>query len=266
MKALIFSGQHLIITVITVFTLICSCTLVSAWQSEDYPYPWDFFNSTSYEEYDPAGLMYYQSSNDGVGFGSLQKQTTAGSWNRVTQTKYFSSSTSMDIQVRFGGYSSYARTSLYIDDMDTPLYSSTSLQVVTIEDVYLDEGYHTIRLAAYALNDMYTSGIVIYVEDYIINEENLTGYVTNNLGNSVSAATITLNNSGGSTNSNDTGYYEITGISSGTYSITATSPTHEDYSDTVSITADTEKNITMTRLNPVSVSYTHLTLPTILRV
>lgn len=78
----------------------------------------------------------------------------------------------------------------------------------------------------------------------------LSGYVTNNFNNSVSSATITLNNSGGSTTSNDTGYYEITGIPSSTYSITATSPTHQDYSDTVSITADTEKNISMTRLTP----------------
>ena len=79
----------------------------------------------------------------------------------------------------------------------------------------------------------------------------LSGYVTNNLGSSVSAAAITLNNSGGSTNSNDTGYYEITGILSDIYTITATSPTHVDYSDTVSITANTEKNISMTRLTPL---------------
>ena len=99
------------------------------------------------------------------------------------------------------------------------------------------------------------STLKVYVDNIMLTDErvpyNLFGYVTNNLGNSVSSATITLNNSGGSTTSNDTGYYEFTGLYFGTYTITATSPTHQDYSDTVSITADTEKNITMTRLSPV---------------
>ena len=79
----------------------------------------------------------------------------------------------------------------------------------------------------------------------------LSGWIDNNLGNPVSSATVTLNNSGGETTSNDTGYYEITGLSSGTYSITATSPTHGDYIDSVPVSGDTQKNITMTRLSPV---------------
>lgn len=82
-------------------------------------------------------------------------------------------------------------------------------------------------------------------------ESTLSGYVTNNLGNPVSSSTITLNNSGGTNTSNDTGYYEIPGITSGTYSITATSPTHDDYSDIVSIIGDTEKNILLTRKLPI---------------
>ena len=73
----------------------------------------------------------------------------------------------------------------------------------------------------------------------------LSGIISNENG-VVNDATITLSGSGGSTTSNETGYYEITGITSDTYSINVTEASHEDYSDTVTITSDTEKNILLT--------------------
>lgn len=116
-------------------------------------------------------------------------------------------------------------------------------------DVSAYSGDHSVKIECVRHTTMWINldGITA-----ISTKNKIYGYVTSSVGGAViSAAPITLNNSGGSTTSNDTGYYEITGITSGTYTITATSPTHEDFSDTVSITSDTEKNITMTRLLPL---------------
>ena len=73
----------------------------------------------------------------------------------------------------------------------------------------------------------------------------LSGTILNESG-AVNNATITLSGAGGSTTSNETGYYEITGITSDTYSISVTEASHEDYSGTATITSDTEKNILLT--------------------
>lgn len=129
-------------------------------------------------------------------------------------------------------------------------YNSSSGYELIEWDASSYTGNQVFFISAYAANGGGVSDI--YVDDISgMSVNKLTGFVNNTLGNVVSAATITLDNSGGSTTSNDTGYYEIADITSGTYTITATSPTHEDYSDTVSITSDTEKNITMTRLTPI---------------
>ena len=74
---------------------------------------------------------------------------------------------------------------------------------------------------------------------------NLSGTITNENG-AVNNATINLSGAGGSTTSNEIGYYEITGITPGTYTISVTKELHYDYSDAVSITSDTEKNIFLT--------------------
>ena len=80
----------------------------------------------------------------------------------------------------------------------------------------------------------------------------LNGYIKNNYGNSVYGALVELNGSAGSDSTNESGYYEISDISSGTYTISATSPTHQDYTESgISITSNTVKNITMTKLTPV---------------
>ena len=73
----------------------------------------------------------------------------------------------------------------------------------------------------------------------------LSGIITNENG-VVNNATITLDNSGGSTTSNETGYYEFVDLFENTYSIDVTEALHYDYSDTVTITSDTEKNIFLT--------------------
>jgi len=73
----------------------------------------------------------------------------------------------------------------------------------------------------------------------------LSGTITNENG-AVSNATIVLSGAGGSTTSNETGYYEITSILPSSYTINVTESLHYDYSDSVSITSDTEKNILLT--------------------
>ena len=73
----------------------------------------------------------------------------------------------------------------------------------------------------------------------------ISGTITDNSG-AVNNAIITLNNSGGSTTSNEIGYYEFTDISPNTYSIDVTNTLHYDYSDVVILTSDTEKDIFLT--------------------
>lgn len=98
------------------------------------------------------------------------------------------------------------------------------------------------------------SGPDVWIDEISLTEPpsaTLSGYVSDNYGYPIGPAYISLNNSGGSTESNDTGYYEITELSSGTYSIMVTSGNNEDYSDTVIMAGNIEKNITLTRLSPV---------------
>ena len=79
----------------------------------------------------------------------------------------------------------------------------------------------------------------------------LSGYVTDSDGDPMEAS-VCLDNSGGETTSNDTtGYYEFTWVETGNYTLTVTKPTQQDYTDIISISGNTEKNITMTRLSPV---------------
>ena len=75
----------------------------------------------------------------------------------------------------------------------------------------------------------------------------LSGTVRNAAG-TVENVTITLSGSGGSTTSDATGYYEFVDILLDTYSITATEPLHYDYTDSISLTADTEENILLSLL------------------
>ena len=74
----------------------------------------------------------------------------------------------------------------------------------------------------------------------------LSGYVIDASNNPIQFATVTLSESSGEDVSNSTGFYEIAGMSSGNYGITATATSYERYSDYVSITEDTTRNITMT--------------------
>jgi len=130
-------------------------------------------------------------------------------------------------------------------------YSSTCSWNRKYIDTSAWNGYHG---NLQFLVQSYDPGAEFWIDDLSITQpapSTLSGWIDNNLGNPVSSATVTLNNSGGETTSNDTGYYEITGLSSGTYTITATSPTHQDYSGLLNMSGNTEKNITMTRLSPV---------------
>ena len=82
----------------------------------------------------------------------------------------------------------------------------------------------------------------------------LSGYVKDNYGDPIGPAYLSLNESGGSTESNDSGYYEITDITIGTYLLTVTSGNNYDYTAVVDITSDTEHNVTMTRKLPDFIS------------
>ena len=88
----------------------------------------------------------------------------------------------------------------------------------------------------------------------------ISGTITDNSG-AVNNAIITLNNSGGSTTSNEIGYYEFTDISPNTYSIDVTNTLHYDYSDVVILTSDTEKDIFLTLIPIVTPTLTPVIAP-----
>ena len=88
----------------------------------------------------------------------------------------------------------------------------------------------------------------------------ISGTITNEFG-PVNNATITLSGAGGSTTSNESGYYEITGIAPTTYTIDVTESLHYDYTDTVTITGDTEKNIFLTIIPTVTPVPTSVAAP-----
>lgn len=99
----------------------------------------------------------------------------------------------------------------------------------------------------------YNPGNDFYIDDVsttMSEPGTLSGWIDNNLGYDVSSATVTLNNSGGETTTNDTGYYLISDIITDTYLISVTSPSYNDYNDTVVISGDVIKNITLTYKTP----------------
>lgn len=99
----------------------------------------------------------------------------------------------------------------------------------------------------------YNPGNDFYIDDVsttMSEPGTLSGWIDNNLGYDVSSATVTLNNSGGETTTNDTGFYSISDIVEDTYLITVTSPSYNDYTDTVVLSGDTTKNITLTYKTP----------------
>ena len=111
-------------------------------------------------------------------------------------------------------------------------------------------GYHG-NLIFVAWNP--SPGVEVWIDEVSTSEYppgTLSGWIDNNLGYGVSSATVSLNNSGGETTTNDTGYYSISDITADTYLITVTSPSYNDYNDTVVLSGDTTKNITLTYKTP----------------
>lgn len=202
------------------------------------------FDITNYSDSSAAtNVKLYLYSNDENTAGEVYFQRLTQTWSEpITWNSQPTSYTSTN-QASKNIYSTYTWYEIDVTEQFKDAIDS-------------ENGYYGIRLSSEE-DDSHEAAKFMSIHEAnkpylkISTTSKLSGYVTNNLDNPVSTATITLNNSGGSTNSNDTGYYEITGLSSGTYSITATSPTHEDYSDTVIMVGNIEKNITMTRLSPV---------------
>lgn len=149
--------------------------------------------------------------------------------------------------------------------------SSVSTDATGYYQIITAAGTHTITASksGYTTN---SSSITVAASDVEYNIQlsdtsTLDGYVTNNLGDSISSTSVLLSNGAGSDTSNITGYYNIFNIDDGTYTITATAANHEDYSDTVSITTDITKNIVLTYINPEStlvIAVPPTTLPTIM--
>lgn len=81
----------------------------------------------------------------------------------------------------------------------------------------------------------------------------LSGYVTSDA-NPVNLVDIVLSKSAGNTTTNEIGYYSIPNISADTYTISATRVGYTDYTDSVTISDNTEKNITMTYATPTLLS------------
>lgn len=112
---------------------------------------------------------------------------------------------------------------------------------------YSGNGVATHPAVSYTENEC--SGVRDYTAFLLIESSpptyTLSGYVTDTSDNPIQSATVTLSDSGGEDVTNVSGYYEITEISSDNYGITATATSFERYSDYVSVTEDTIKNISM---------------------
>lgn len=92
-----------------------------------------------------------------------------------------------------------------------------------------------------------TGNAIIAVDHiYLIPHPTLSGYVTDENNNPIQSATVSLSDSAGEDVTNETGYYEISLVPTGTYTISAVATNYERYSGTVIISSDTTQNITMT--------------------
>ena len=73
----------------------------------------------------------------------------------------------------------------------------------------------------------------------------VSGYVKNNAGTGLNGAIVTLDSLSGNATTNESGYYEITQVLASAYTITTTKPGYQDYSDSITVSGDTTKNITL---------------------
>ena len=129
-------------------------------------------------------------------------------------------------------------------------YSNTCSWTREYIDTSEWEGYYgTLLFVAWSPSP----GVNVWIDEVSTTEQEpatLSGWIDNNLGYDVSSAIVTLNNSGGETTTNDTGYYSIPDIPENTYLITVTSPSYNDYTDTIALSGYTTKNITLTYKTP----------------
>ena len=88
---------------------------------------------------------------------------------------------------------------------------------------------------------------------YLIPNPTLSGYIKDDEGNGLNTASISLDQSGGSTTSNEIGYYELI-VNPNTYAITVSKPGYQDYSGSVSVSSDTNKNVTLSKEPPTLTS------------
>lgn len=115
-------------------------------------------------------------------------------------------------------------------------------------------GVQTVKLEVYTwyqAPEPY-AGVVIRIDNVgLILNPTLSGYVTDESGSAIQSSTVSLSNSGGEDVTNETGYYEISLVPTGTYTISAVATNYERYSGTVIISSDTTQNITMTQSTDV---------------
>ncbi len=249
--------KHMLIKIITlglIYFILCSTASANIFNNSDFEnYGWPVPEWTSFGDYIELGGSRAHDGSYGCGLwvpGDIGENDAY-----ISQTVTLSNNGTLSYWIKRGsvltGNDNYFEVIIGTDTYRAYTNGGAFDWVQKEIDVSEYDGEYLVKFWGHAGSD---DTVMIYIDTIEVTEQtayNLYGYVTNNLGNPVGSANIVLNNSGGETTSNDTGYYEITGISSGIYTITATSPTHEDYSDTVSISGNTEKNITMTRLSPV---------------
>lgn len=118
--------------------------------------------------------------------------------------------------------------------------------------IIADTGTHTLTTSkpGYTSNSSSVTVVASDVEYDIQLIETLTldGYITNDLGDTVSGAYVLLSDNAGNDISDSTGYYNISNIDNGIYTIGVSEALHYDYTDAVSITDDTKKDILLTLL------------------
>ena len=113
-------------------------------------------------------------------------------------------------------------------------------------------GVQDVEIVAYAWDNTgsYYGTSITYVDNIILTgydpNKTIDGYVTKSSnGDPLESASICLNNSGGSAASNESGYYTISDIPPGIYSISVTRSGFADYIDVITISDNIEKNISM---------------------
>ncbi len=125
-------------------------------------------------------------------------------------------------------------------------YSATTGTYGTYTVLQVGEGQYDVTASATGYTDSTQTNITVTsgqttTLNFVLasGKGKISGYVSDTGGQAISGATVTTNSGGYSTTSGDGGYYVITNVSPGTYSVTAEKTDYQSHTETgVTVTAD----------------------------